>query len=88
MSRVHTDQHYINVFHKDNFNFGPSKMTRSKGCNPDCRKAATLSSWLFLKYDMSYKAYRRKSTHRRQELRKEFEKDTGQSNTSQDYSVI
>lgn len=88
MSRVHTDQHYINVFHKDNFNFGPSKMTRSKGPNPDYRKAATLSSWLFLKYDMSYKAYRRKSTHRRQELRKEFEKDTGRSSTNHKTSNI
>ena len=78
MSRVHTDQHYINVFHKDNFNFGPSKMTRSKGCNPDYRKAATLS----------YKAYRRKSTHRRQELRKEFEKDTGRSSTNHKISNI
>ena len=88
MSRVHTDQHFLNIFHKDDFHFGPSKMTRSKGCNPDYRKAATLSSWLFLKYDMSYKAYRGKSEKRRKELRMEFEKDTGRSNTSQDYSAI
>lgn len=31
MSRVHTDQHFLNIFHKDDFHFGPSKMTRSKG---------------------------------------------------------
>ena len=72
MSRVHTDQHFLNIFHKNDSNFGPSKMTRIKGPNPDYRKAATLSSWLFLKYDMSYKAYRRKSANRRQELREEF----------------
>lgn len=87
MSRVHTDQHFLNIFHDDNYNFGPSKMTRIKGANPDYRKAATLSSWLFLKYDMPYKTYRRKSANRRQELREEFEKDTGRSSTSQDYSV-
>ena len=67
MSRVHTGEHFLNIFHKDDFHFGPSKMTRSKGPNPDYRKAATLSSWLFLKYDVSYKTYRRKSAQRRQE---------------------
>ena len=28
MSRVHTDQHFLNIFHKDDFHFDPSKMTR------------------------------------------------------------
>lgn len=88
MSRVHTDQHFLNIFHKDDFHFGPSKMTRSKGPNPDYRKAATLSSWLFLKYDVSYKTYRRKSAQRRQELRKEFETDTGRSSTNHKISSI
>ena len=62
-------------------------MTRSKGPNPDYRKAVTLSLWLFLKYDMSYKIYRGKSVKRRKELRMEFEKDTGRGNTSQCYSA-
>lgn len=88
MSRVHTDQHFLNIFHKDDFHFGLSKMTRIKDPNPDYRKAATLSSWLFLKYDMSYKTYRRKSANRRQELREEFKKDTGRDNVLPDRSTI
>ena len=38
-----------------------SKMVRIKGENPDTTKAKTLTDWLFLKYDMSYKTYRNKS---------------------------
>ncbi len=36
-----------------------------------------MSHWLFVKYDMSYKTYRNKSKERRDELRIEFEADTG-----------
>ena len=52
-------------------------MKRYKGENADYTKASTLSSWLFLKYDMSYKTYRNKSKNRRDELRKEYMYDTG-----------
>ena len=36
-----------------------------------------MSHWLFVKYDMSYNTYRNKSKSRRNELRQEFEADTG-----------
>lgn len=53
------------------------KMQRSKAEKTDFTKAKTLSSWLFLKYDMSYKTYRNKSKARRAELREEYLSDTG-----------
>lgn len=54
-----------------------SKMVRLKGENADYTKASSLTDWLFLKYDMSYKAYRNKSRNRRDELRVEYMEDTG-----------
>lgn len=54
----------------------PSKIVRNKDKATDYTKAQTLSSWLFLKYDMSYKTYSRKSQKRRAELRVEYMKDT------------
>lgn len=54
----------------------PSKIVRNKDKVTDYTKAQTLSSWLFLKYDMSYKTYSRKSQKRRAELRAEYMKDT------------
>ncbi len=56
---------------------GPSKMTRIKGPNADYTKASSLTDWLFLKYDMSYKTYRNKSRNRRLELKEEYAEDTG-----------
>ena len=56
---------------------GPSKMIRIKGSNADHTKASSLTDWLFLKYDMSYKTYRNRSRNRRQELRREYAEDTG-----------
>lgn len=52
-------------------------MKRYKEKNADYTKAETLSSWLFLKYDMTYKTYRNKSKNRRNELRQEYMDDTG-----------
>ena len=56
---------------------GVSKMIRIHSENEDYHKARTLSSWLFIKYNMSYKTFRNKSKNRREELRAEFETDTG-----------
>lgn len=59
----------------------PSKVVRKKMDKVDYTKATTISSWLFLKYDMSYKTYRNKSPKRRAKLLEEFLQDTGR-NTS------
>ena len=56
---------------------GPSKMVRVHCEGEDYHKAKTLAQWLFVKYDMTYKTYRNKSKNRRDELRREFEIDTG-----------
>ena len=78
MSRVHRPkQKYMNTATYSSDVTGPSKVVRMKGENPNFRKAMTLSSWLFLKYDMSYKTFRNKSKAKRDELRAEYEKDTG-----------
>ena len=55
---------------------GPSKMVRIHSPNEDYRKASSLSSWLFMKYDMSYKTYRNKAKARKDELRAEYNADT------------
>ena len=55
---------------------GPSKMTRIHSENEDYHKASTLSAWLFMKYDKSYKWFRNKSSNCREELRAEYDKDT------------
>jgi hypothetical protein len=55
----------------------PSKVKRIKGENPNPSKAKSLTDWLFLKYDMSYNTYRNKSKKRRDELRQEYESETG-----------
>ena len=52
-------------------------MVRMKGEHPNFTKAETLSSWLFLKYDMTYKTFQGKSKKRRDALRAEYEEDTG-----------
>ena len=55
---------------------GPSKMVRIHSPDEDYRKASSLSSWLFMKYDMSYKTYRNKAKARKDELRAEYNADT------------
>ena len=66
-----------NKFVNGQSNKQPSKVVRVHAENEDYHNAQTLSAWLFQKYDMSYKSYRRKPKHRRDELREEFEEDTG-----------
>jgi hypothetical protein len=50
---------------------------RSKVEYTDYTKATSLTSWLFLKYDMTYKQFRNKSKSRRNALREEYKSDTG-----------
>lgn len=64
---------------------GPSKMVRIHHEGEDYHKAKSLSSWLFTKYDMSYKTYRNKSRARREELRREFLHDTATNQKTYDY---
>lgn len=75
MSRVWIRQKWINVVHKPDF-CTVSKMERLHFKGEDYHKAASLSQWLFMKYDMPYKTFRRKSKKRRDELRNEYRKDT------------
>ena len=78
MSRViKPGNKYMNTNKYDISVTSPSKTVRIHGEGEDYHKAKTLSSWLFIKYDMSYKTYRNKSKSRRNELRAEFEADTG-----------
>lgn len=78
MSRVRKPGNkFMNVTKHDQTVADVSPMKRYKGENVDYTKADTLSSWLFLKYDMSYKTYRNKSKSRRNELREEYMHDTG-----------
>ena len=78
MSRVKKPGNkFANVVKYDSSVTGPSKMTRIHSENEDFHKASNLSSWLFMKYDMSYKTYRNKSKARRDELREEYAEDTG-----------
>lgn len=77
MSRVRKPNKFMNTAKYDSSITGPSKMVRIHSDNEDYHKAATLSHWLFVKYDISYKTYRNKSKNRRNELRNEFELDTG-----------
>ena len=68
---------YMNENRYDSSMYGPSKMVRIHHEGEDYHKATTLSQWLFAKYDMSYKTFRNKSKNRRDELRQEYEFDTG-----------
>ena len=78
MSRVNRGKNkFMNTPTYDSKVYGPSKMTRIHFEGEDYHKAKTLSHWLFVKFDMSYKTFRRKSKNTRDALRKEFEKDTG-----------
>lgn len=78
MSRViKPGNKYMNTAHYDSSVTGPSKTVRIHCEGENYHKAKTLSRWLFVKYDMSYKTFRNKSKNRRDELRREFEEDTG-----------
>lgn len=77
MSRVRKPGKFVNENKYDSSVTGPSKKVRIHMDGEDYHKAASLSSWLFMKYDMSYKTYRNKSKARRDELREEYAGDTG-----------
>lgn len=77
MSRVQGHNKFMNTTRYDSSVTDPSKMTRIHSPNEDYHKASSLSSWLFIKYDMSYKTYRNKAKARRDELRAEYNADTG-----------
>lgn len=77
MSRVHSDQKFMNTSKHGPDVTGPSKVTRIHADGEDYHNATSLRSWLFMKYDMGYTTYRSKSKSRRYELRREFEEDTG-----------
>lgn len=77
MSRVKIGEKFMNVTHYDSSVTGPSKKKRIHFEGEDYHNAKSLSTWLFIKYDMSYKSYRHKSKARRIELRNEFFNDTG-----------
>lgn len=70
MSRVRKPgEKYMNTNKYDSSVTGPSKMVRIHTDGEDYHKASSLSSWLFMKYDMSYRTYRNKSKARRDKLR-------------------
>lgn len=78
MSRViKLGNKYMNTTKYDSSVTEPSKMVRIHCEGEDYHKAKTIAQWLFVKYDMTYKTYRNKSKNRRDELRLEFEADTG-----------
>ena len=78
MSRVRKPGNkYMNTTKYDRAVTVPSKMVRIHCEGEDYHKAKTIAQWLFIKYDISYKTYRNKSKSRRDELRREFESDTG-----------
>ena len=51
---------FVNTAHYDNSVYEPSKMVRIHCDGEDYHESTTFSSWLFVKYDTSYKTYRNK----------------------------
>lgn len=76
MSRVKTGQKFVNMPHYDQKVYNPSKVKRLHRDGEDYHKADTLSQWLFIKYDMSYKSYRNKKKNTRARLKAEYISDT------------
>ena len=81
MSRVFNWQKYVNMPTRDVSITGPSKIKRMCGTNANCKKACSLTSWLFLKYEMTYDQYRKKSKTKRDALRQEYLDDTQEAKT-------
>ncbi len=77
MSRVKKPGKYMNDNRYSSAVTGPSKSIRLKNEKADYTRSHNLSTWLLLKYDMSYKTFRNKSKNRRDELRREYGADTG-----------
>ena len=77
MSRVYGQNKFVNTVRYNPSLTATSKVVRVHSENEDFHKAGTLSAWLFMKYDMSYITFRRKSLARRNELREEYFTATG-----------
>ena len=65
MSRVFRGERYVNMPHHRADITAPSKVVRVHCEGEDYHNADSLTSWLFMKYDMSFKTYRGKSKQRR-----------------------
>lgn len=79
MSRVFFDQKFVNMPRHSGYEVGSFRVVRIHSPNEDYHNAPTLSAWLFMKYDMKYTTFRRKSVAKKQQLRLEYEADTGNS---------
>lgn len=77
MSRVKADNKHMNVPKHTSKVAGPSKVVRVHSPAEDYHEAPTLVSWLFMKYDMSYRTFRSKPVRRKDTLRQEYIEDTG-----------
>ena len=80
MSRVKRNNKFVNTARYDASITNISKMTRVHHEGEDYHKCVSLSHWLFVKYDMTYKNYRNKSKSRQKQLKEEFYNDTGIKN--------
>ena len=58
MSRVKRNNKFVNTVRYDTSITNTSKMIRVHHEGEDYRKCASLSHWLFVKYDMAYKRFR------------------------------
>ncbi len=76
MSRVRKPGKFMNENKYSASVTGPGKQTYVATPDADYTKAHNLSTWLFQKYQISYKAFRRKSAEKRKQLREEFWTDT------------
>lgn len=78
MSRVRKPKNkFVNSVLYENLVYSSSKVTHVHHESDDYYKVKSLSDWLFVKYNISYKTFKNKSKKRRDELRAEFEADTG-----------
>lgn len=75
MSRVHKPNKYMNTSKYEQSITNFKKVKRIHFDGEDYHKATSLTAWLFMKYDLSYKAYRRKSKEVRDSYRKEYIED-------------
>lgn len=76
-SRVRRSQKYMNVSGRRHGEVNPSRVRRYKDSPTDYHKATSLTSWLFLKYGLTYTQFRNKSSAARYALRSEYTEDTG-----------
>ena len=79
MSRVHKPvQKFVNspIYPESVTKPGKVKIIQPRKEITDYKEATSLTKWLLLKYNMSYKTYRGKSKTRRMALREEYEEDT------------